>query len=103
MDITLLSCEKCQTAFVPPKYACPHCFNEELVQKTMSGKGTIYSYTTIYSAPEKFASQVPYHIILVDLEHGPRITARMVDGEPSIDQKVELESIEDSVYWFFKR
>ncbi|MBD1378933.1 Zn-ribbon domain-containing OB-fold protein [Metabacillus arenae] len=100
MDITLLICEKCDKKFIQPKYACPNCHNGDLIEKKTSGKGTIYSFTTIYTAPEMFTSQVPYHIVLVDLDNGPRITARMVDGEPIIDRKVELVDIENSVYWF---
>lgn len=100
MNINLLFCDKCSTAFLPPKYVCPNCYNVDLIEKKMSGKGTIYSYTTIYSAPEKFSFDAPYHIILVDLAEGHRITARLAFGEPSIEQKVEHHKIEDSVYWF---
>ncbi|BCJ86244.1 Zn-ribbon domain-containing OB-fold protein [Effusibacillus dendaii] len=100
MDMTLLSCEGCKNVSVPPKYVCPHCYSEELVETKVSGTGKIYSFTTIYIAPEKFASQAPYHIILVDLDEGPRVTGRLVGGQPAIDQRVELHRMDDSVYWF---
>lgn len=100
MEMALLSCEGCKMVSIPPKYICPHCYSEELIEKKVSGIGQIYSYTTIYGAPERFASEAPYHIVLVDLDEGPRVTARLVEGEPTINQKVKLYKIEDSVYWF---
>jgi uncharacterized protein len=100
MEMTLLSCEGCKRDFIPPKYICPHCYSEELIEKKVSSLGQIYSYTTIYAAPERLAVEAPYHIVLVDLDEGPRVTARLVEGEPTINQKVRLYKIEDSVYWF---
>jgi uncharacterized OB-fold protein len=100
MEMALLSCEGCRMVSIPPKYICPHCYSEELIEKKVSGIGQIYSYTTIYTAPERLAAEAPYHIVLVDLDEGPRLTARLVEKEPTINQKVRLYKIEDSVYWF---
>jgi uncharacterized OB-fold protein len=59
---------------------------------TFSGKGTVYSYTTVLSAPEGFAEQAPYHIALVELDEGPLVTAQLTDlgGEPEIGMRVEM-------------
>ena len=46
-----------------------------------SGRGEIYSFTTIYEAPEGFQDQVPYAVALVRLEEGPLITAGLTDLE----------------------
>ena len=100
MELKLLSCENCEKYFIPPKYFCPHCYHEGLTEKKVEGTGQIYSFTTIYIAPEKRAAEAPYHIILVDLDEGLRVTARLVEGEPTMNQKVKLNRIEDSVYWF---
>ncbi|KAF0817713.1 MULTISPECIES: Zn-ribbon domain-containing OB-fold protein [unclassified Cytobacillus] len=100
VEMTLLSCVGCKENFNPPKYICPHCYSEELIEKKVSGIGQIYSYTTIYAAPERLAADAPYHIILVDLDEGLRVTARLINGEPTINQKVKIYKFEDSVYWF---
>ncbi|QGQ45563.1 Zn-ribbon domain-containing OB-fold protein [Metabacillus sediminilitoris] len=100
MDMTLLSCEGCMKDFISPQYMCPHCYSEELVETKVSGRGRIYSYTTIYAAPERLAAEAPYHVILVDLDEGLRVTARLVEGEPCINQEVKLCKKEDSIYWF---
>jgi len=96
----LLSCDACKKAFIPPKYVCPHCYRTELREITVSGAGKIYSYTTIYIPPETFADQAPYSVILVELDEGPRVTGRLEAGEPVMERRVELQRIEDGVYWF---
>ncbi len=66
----------------------------------LSGKGKVFSYTNIYTAPKKFSGSVPYFIILVDLEEGLRVTARYNGKEMEIGKKVELDTIEDRAYFF---
>lgn len=100
MDIVVQYCEKCDQSYLPPKYCCPECYNEQLVKKAVSSRGTIYSFTTIFSAAEAFTSQVPYQIILVDLYNGLRVTSRLLSGDPSISMNVKLNKIENGIYWF---
>lgn len=42
-------------------------------------KGTIYSFATVYDAPEGFEFNSPYVVALIDLDQGPRITAQLTD------------------------
>ena len=42
--------------------------------------GTVYTETVVHAAAERFASEAPFQVILVDVEGGCRVTAR-VDGE----------------------
>lgn len=100
MELTFVSCESCSIVSIPPQYVCPQCYSEQLAETKVSGRGKIYSYTTIYAAPEKFAQEAPYHVILVQLDAGLKVTARLVSGEPKIDQCVELRDIINNVYWF---
>lgn len=100
MDMPLLYCKNCNHHYLPPKSFCPQCFNNHLEETFIKGTGKIFSYTTIHIAPERLAAQAPYHIILVQMDEGPRVTGRLVEGEPVIDQKVELDAVEDGVYWF---
>lgn len=59
-----------------------------------SGKGKIYSYTVIYSAPSSFEDQVPYIIALVELDEGAKVLGQVVDCKPE-DVKVgaKVESV----------
>jgi len=58
-----------------------------------SGRGEIYSHTTVYNAPAGFENVAPYKIALVKLEEGPMVTAQLTDLgdiEPEIGMPVEM-------------
>lgn len=52
-------------------------------------KGTVYTETVVWSAPEAFAHETPYQIVIVTLEDGTRITGRTIQGRLSIGDAVE--------------
>jgi uncharacterized protein len=54
---------------------------------SFSGKGTVYSYTTVYEAPAGFEEFIPYRVALIRLEEGPLVTAQLTDW----DSKVPVE------------
>lgn len=58
----------------------------------LSGKGTVYSFTTVTTPAEPFEPYAPYPMALVQLDEGPMITAQLtdLDGEPSIGMRVEM-------------
>lgn len=56
-----------------------------------SGRGEVYSYTTVYDAPGGYEINTPYHIALITLDEGPRITAQLTDLH-FIEKEVEIES-----------
>ncbi len=58
----------------------------------LSGKGTVYSYTTVTAPAEPFEPYAPYVLALVQLDEGPLITAQLtdLDSEPQIGMRVEL-------------
>ncbi|MCU0493243.1 MAG: Zn-ribbon domain-containing OB-fold protein [Chloroflexaceae bacterium] len=45
----------------------------------LSGKGEIYSYTTLHQAPSGFDGLTPYPVALVRLAEGPLVTAQLTD------------------------
>ncbi len=86
-------CRDCGTIHFPPRQVCPRCKNRHLSDFKLSGKGTVYSYTTIYQTTPKFQFFVPYVVALIDLEEGPRITAQLTDVDPeavTIGMPVEM-------------
>ncbi|HWE49072.1 MAG TPA: OB-fold domain-containing protein [Bryobacteraceae bacterium] len=55
--------------------------------------GTVYTDTIVHLAPERFAEDVPYQVIIVTLDTGGRLTARVAGGNVTIDDRVvEVES-----------
>ncbi len=59
-----------------------------------SGRGTIYSHTTVFQAPSGFEKYAPYPIAIIKLDEGPRVTAQLTDPDPDkpfvIGMKVEM-------------
>lgn len=102
MSVTAKYCQNCDKLLNIDKYHCAVCYSEDLEIKELNGSGEVYSYTNIYAAPKRFAEIAPYHIILVDLEEGLRITARYNgDGDKlGIGKKVEFEKTQDRAYIF---
>lgn len=58
----------------------------------LSGKGTVYSFTTVTTSAEEFETYLPYMLALVKLDEGPMITAQLtdVDGPVEIGMRVEM-------------
>jgi uncharacterized OB-fold protein len=59
---------------------------------TLSGKGTVYSFTTVTTPAEPFEAFAPYALALVKLDEGPLVTAQLtdLDGPPEIGMRVEM-------------
>ena len=54
--------------------------------------GAIYSYTTVYEAPEGFVGQAPYRLALIRLDDDSLVIAQLtdVDSEVEIGDRVEM-------------
>jgi uncharacterized OB-fold protein len=86
-------CNKCGAKLFPPRDVCPECSKPAQDPFTFSGRGEVYSYSTIYQAPKGFEEFAPYTVALVKLEEGPLITAQLTDvdaGEVQIGMPVEM-------------
>jgi len=86
-------CEHCDAKLFPPRDICPECGEEAKILFQFSGKGEVYSYTTVYDAPEGYSEQAPYTLAMVKLDEGPLITAQLTDlgaQKPAIGMPVEM-------------
>jgi uncharacterized protein len=86
-------CPHCDAKIFPPRDVCPNCAGEAKTPFAFSGKGEVYSYTTVYDAPEGYEGNAPYTVAIVKLEEGPMVTAQLTDvdnGKVSIGQSVEM-------------
>lgn len=72
-------CPSCNVKIFPPRDICPDCGVEAKGEFQFSGKGEIYSFTTVYEPPAGFEENAPYTIALVKLEEGPMLTAQLTD------------------------
>jgi uncharacterized OB-fold protein len=80
-------CGHCDAKVFPPRDICPECGEEAKTLYAFSGKGEVYSYTTVFDAPAGFAENAPYTVAMVKLAEGPLVTAQLTDLQ---DKHVEI-------------
>ncbi len=86
-------CDRCGTPIFPPRDVCPECEAPAKTPYMFSGRGEVYSYSTVYHPPAGFEENVPYTVALVRLEEGPLVTAQLTDvdaGQVEIGMPVEM-------------
>jgi hypothetical protein len=76
-------CENCRGHIFPPRDVCPHCAAERQSWTNLSGRGEVYSYTTMHHAPAGFEEFTPYTMALVQMVEGPMLTAQLTDVNPA--------------------
>ncbi len=92
-------CTECGEKSFPPRCVCAKCKSDSLQPFRFSGKGTIYSFSTIYQALDTFDKDIPYSIALVKLEEGPLITTQLADISPDeIKIKLPVEMVIRKIY-----
>jgi uncharacterized OB-fold protein len=75
-------CTTCHKKIFPPRDVCPHCATPAQLPYTLSPRGEVFSYSTMYSAPDGFEEYLPYTVALVQLEEGPMLTSQLTDVDP---------------------
>ncbi len=61
--------------------------------RVLSGRGEIYSFSTMYNVPRGFEEQRPYTIAIIRLDDGPMVTAQLTDVDAAdvrIGLRVEM-------------
>lgn len=88
-----IKCEACGAVEFPPRDRCPACGTDRVAPHRLTGRGEVYSYSTVFTGPNGFADYAPYTVGLVRLEEGPLVAAQLtdVDGvEVTIGMPVEM-------------
>ena len=86
-------CPHCSAKIFPPRDVCPNCAGEAKTPFAFSGKGEVYSFTTVHDAPQGYEGNAPYTVAIVKLEEGPRVTAQLTDvdnNQVGIGMPVEM-------------
>jgi uncharacterized OB-fold protein len=82
-EFLLQRCTECGRFAGYPKVFCPHCYADGLEWVPASGRGSVYTFTTVTAnPPSTFLGELPYTIAIVTLEEGPRFLSRLVDVPP---------------------
>lgn len=87
-------CPHCEAKLFPPRDVCPECGQEAKTLFHFSGRGEVYSYTTVYEPPAGYEENAPYTVALVKLEEGPIVTAQLTDlGDQPVQIGAPVEMV----------
>src|SRR3954468_3315097 len=93
--LDIQACSACGVFRHPPRPVCAQCGSTECEWRTVSGRGEVWSYTTIHPPTlPAFADRVPYVALVVRLDEGPFLVstlARASAEAPPIGAPVEVE------------
>jgi hypothetical protein len=93
-ELRIQSCGGCGKLRFPPRPMCPSCQSLESSWRTMSGRGTIYSFVLPHPPLlPAYAEVAPYNVALVELEEDPLI--RLV-GNVVADTDAPINSVDAS-------
>lgn len=91
-ELRAQTCNSCGTTFAPPTPTCPACGARDYAWTTLSGRGRVYSWVKVHIAMDPaFENDVPYSIVVVELEEGPRVVGRLLEGEGTDGLAVEAQ------------
>ena len=67
------------------------------------GPGVVYTETVVFAAPEQFVADAPYQLVIVTLDRGGRLTARIAGERVQIGEAVEFAEYRDGIPFFRKK
>lgn len=78
----LQRCDECMTWRHPPRLLCAACGSDRWAWEPTSGRGRVFTWTVTHQALDPaFADEMPYAVVVVDLEEGPRVVGNLVGME----------------------
>ena len=88
-ELRLQACGSCGALRHYPRLLCDRCYSDSVRWVKASGRGRIHSWTIAHHPYHPaFVTEVPYTLVLVDLDEGPRALGRWAGGDLSIGAPV---------------
>ena len=89
-ELRFQRCQDCGAWRHPPRPMCGACHSLRWEWSPTRGRGTIYSWTTVFQALDPaFANDVPYCVAIVGLDEGPRL-ATWITGVAHTELRVGM-------------
>jgi len=90
-------CPECGHIQFPPSPVCTNCLSPEVKWKECSGKAKLWSKVIFHKQYLAPYGDVPYGVVMAELEEGPLVTGRMPLEElqeASFDASLRLDFVE---------
>jgi uncharacterized OB-fold protein len=79
-SLVLQRCNRCGHVIYPIGPVCSHCLSDDIEWTPMSGRGHVTSFVVYHRGWTNWlAERVPYAVVQVELEEGPRLTGNPLD------------------------
>jgi len=101
--LLLQHCTDCGHVQYYQQAICRACGSENIKHRPASGRGKVHSFSVVHRAPgPAFKADVPYAVILVELEEGPRMISTFTGGPPEsvtfdMDVVLTLEKVNEEI------
>jgi len=93
-QLVVQRCDDCGTLRFPARELCAGCLSRRASWVPVSGRGRVLSFYVMHQVYHPaFAAEVPYAVVVVELDEGPRLTTSLVACGPAeirIDMPVEV-------------
>ena len=98
-ELLIQRCLDCGTYRFYPRAHCIRCLSDRAEWIRSMGRGTIYSYTVVrQNRDPRWVADVPYNVVLVDMEEGVRLMSTVVDCPPEqLEVGMQVEVVFDDV------
>jgi uncharacterized OB-fold protein len=96
-ELRMQACGTCGELRFPPRVMCPHCQSTERFWRTVSGRGTIWSFVVPHPPLlPAYSSVAPYGVITVTLDEGPglRMVGNLVSGPGGAINEIDPDGIQ---------
>lgn len=91
-ELRLQQCDDCGAWRWTPQILCTNCHSAAYAWKATSGRGKVYSFTTVHRPPTP-AFAAPYVIAVVELDEGPLMLTQIVEVPPeeiAVEMRVKV-------------
>ncbi|HXW82918.1 MAG TPA: Zn-ribbon domain-containing OB-fold protein [Candidatus Binataceae bacterium] len=102
-QLMVQKCAGCGTLRFPAYSLCANCLSTQSSWVPVSGRGEIFSFNIMHQVYHPgFASEVPYAVVVVKLDEGPKMLSNLIGVKPHDVQcgmpvEVVFEKVSDEV------
>ncbi len=97
-------CEGCGRLRFPAYELCSACLSTRAHWVEVSGRGEVYSFNIMHQVYHPgFAAEVPYAVVVIQLDEGPRMVSNLVGIKPhdircGMPVEAVFEKLNDEIY-----
>ena len=98
-ELVVQRCRGCGAHRFPARDICSRCLSREAAWAPVSGRGTLFTFAVMHQVYHPgFAGEVPYAVVVVELEEGARLVSNVVGCPPdALEIGMPLEVVFEDV------